>query len=159
MTALEFNSQLIKQSESLRGFAYRLTNDHENARDLVQDTVVKAITNRDKFSQSSHLKAWLITIMKNTFINSYRRNTLKNIYNDEIKYLFDRKFNSTENMINTKQIYQAIKELGNEYRIPFEKHLAGYKYQEIAEELNLPMGTVKSRIFLARTKLSKLISL
>lgn len=158
MTSIEFNAQLIKQSETLKGFALNLTRDKEDAMDLIQDTLLKAITYRERFSVSTNLKAWLITIMKNTFINNYRRSVLKNESIKEIKYLSSISDNTIETKINTKDINKAINLLQDEYKTPFKKYISGFKYHEIAEEMGVPIGTVKSRIFIARAKLSKRLS-
>jgi len=159
MTAIEFNQQLINQSGPLKNFAYSLTLNVEEAQDLVQDTFVKAVTYKDKFADATNLKAWLYTIMKNTFINSYRRSikTRKIITHSEDLTLLKPATNvnipSAESQINHKHIAKAIESLEDDYKIPFTRYFDGYKYKEIADELNLPIGTVKSRIFLARKKL------
>ena len=159
MTAIEFNQQLINQGTSLKKFAYSLTLNGEEARDLVQDTYVKAISYREKYMDATNLKAWLYTIMKNTFINNYRRSikTRQIIQQtDDLSLVKPAKgvnAPSAESQINEKEITSAINALDDDYKIPFVRYFDGYKYKEIADELNLPIGTVKSRIFLARKKL------
>lgn len=155
MTTIEFNTLLVEQSKSLKGFALNLTRDSEAAADLLQDTIVKAIQYRSSFVRSTNFKAWMITIMKNTFINNYRRNKLKENSFKEIAYTSSNKYNSTENIINTKDLQRNIDALSDEYKLPLERFISGYKYHEIAEEMNLPIGTVKSRIFFARNKVMK----
>ncbi len=159
MTAIEFNNQLISLHNSLRYFASTLTSSREEADDLIQDTYLKALLNRDKFAEDTNLKAWTYTIMKNTFINNYRRNTKANTIVDSTKDLYflnisrkDENF-QPEGVIATEEINASIGQLDEEQRLPFEMHTAGYKYKEIAEELNLSIGTVKSRIFFTRKKL------
>jgi RNA polymerase sigma-70 factor (ECF subfamily) len=159
MTAIEFNQQLINQRTPLKNFAYSLTMNIEEAQDLLQDTYLKAITYREKFVDASNLKAWLYTIMKNTFINNYRRNikTRQIIQQtDDLSYV--KVANgvgnpSADSQINHKELVKAVQNLEDEYKIPFTRYFDGYKYKEIAQELNLPIGTVKSRIFLARKRL------
>ncbi|NVN94775.1 MAG: RNA polymerase sigma factor [Bacteroidetes bacterium] len=159
MTAIEFNHSLLGLKDSLEYFAYSLTMNREDAKDLVQDTYVKAITYKDKFETNTNLKAWTYTIMKNTFINSYRRNIKANTIidnTDDLYYMnISRKSNmgSPESEIFTKEIQQSINRLEEDHRVPFEMHNAGYKYKEIAENLDLSIGTVKSRIFFTRKKL------
>jgi RNA polymerase sigma-70 factor (ECF subfamily) len=159
MTAIEFNQQLVNQRVSLRNFAYSLTMNNEEAQDLVQETYLKAIKYRDKFADATNLKAWLYTIMKNTFINSYRRNikTRQIIQQTDdlslVKPAAGANSPSAESQINEKEINKAINALDDDYKIPFTRYFDGYKYKEIADELDLPIGTVKSRIFLARKKL------
>lgn len=159
MTAIEFNRQLISQRLPLKKFAYSLTMNSEEAQDLVQDTYVKAISYREKFIDATNLKAWLYTIMKNTFINNYRRRIkTRQVIQQPGDLLLTGRISCTagssaDSVMNEKQIAKAINALEDEYKIPFTRYFDGYKYKEIADELNLPIGTVKSRIFLARKKL------
>ncbi len=159
MTAIEFNHSLLGLKNSLEYFAYSLTMNHEDAKDLVQDTYVKAITYKDKFETNTNLKAWTYTIMKNTFINNYRRNVKANTVidnTDDLYYMnIPRRTNmkSPESEMFTKEIQQSMNKLEDGHRVPFEMHNAGYKYKEIAENLDLSIGTVKSRIFFTRKKL------
>jgi len=159
MTAIEFNQQLINQRNPLKNFAYSLTLNSEEAQDLVQETYLKALKYRDKFADASNLKAWLYTIMKNTFINTYRRSVKTRqiiTQTDDMSLVRPMRGNDApgaESQINLKHITNAVDALEDEYRIPFKRYFDGYKYKEIADELDLPIGTVKSRIFLARKKL------
>ena len=148
---------------NLQRFAMSLTSDHDDALDLVQDTYVKALTNQDKFVDYSNLKAWVFTIMKNTFINNYRRGVKENTIIDGTKDLYfvnlpqDKGFVSPDSSFAEKEIDKAIESLSDDFKIPFRMHLQGYKYQEIAENLNLKIGTVKSRIFFTRQKLMEIL--
>lgn len=159
MTAIEYNQQLINQKTALKNFAYSLTMNTEEAQDLLQDTYLKAIIYREKFVDASNLKAWLYTIMKNTFINNYRRNVkARQIIQktDDLSYVkvaIGVGNPSAESQINHKELIKAVEALDDEYKIPFTRYFDGYKYKEIAKELRLPIGTVKSRIFLARKRL------
>jgi len=159
MTAIEFSHKLISLHDNLSYFANTLTNDREEAKDLIQDTYLKALTHKDKFADDTNLKAWTYTIMKNTFINNYRRNQKANTIVDNTEDLYylniPRKsdFVSPESELSTKEIKAGIAKLEVDQRRPFEMHTAGYKYKEIAENLNLSIGTVKSRIFFTRKKL------
>jgi RNA polymerase sigma-70 factor (ECF subfamily) len=163
MTAIEFNQQLINQRIPLKNFAYSLTLNSDEAQDLLQDTYLKALMYRDKFADASNLKAWLYTIMKNTFINSYRRSikTRQIIQQTEdlslVRALPGANMPGAESQINHKQIVNAIESLEDDYKIPFTRYNDGYKYKEIADELDLPIGTVKSRIFLARKRLMEIL--
>ncbi len=161
MTALEFSYSLNSMSDSLKPFAVRLTRDNEAAKDLLQETILKAYTNRDKFAVGTNLKAWLYTIMKNTFITNYQRAAKKNTFidtTDNLHYI-NSSDNITENLAHgnfaMKDINSAIETLNDTYRIPFLRHFSGYKYHEIAEELDIPIGTVKNRIHIARKKLKQ----
>ena len=163
MTTLEFNNNLIGMKSNLQRFAMSLTSDRETALDLVQDTYLKAITYKDKFVDFTNLKAWVFTIMKNTFINNYRRNVKENTIIDGTKDLYylnqphDKGYISPESNYAEGEIEKAIDSLDDEFRIPFRMHLEGFKYKEIADELRLKIGTVKSRIFFTRQKLMLLL--
>ncbi len=163
MTVIEFNHQLLSIRESLKAFAYSLTNNQEDAEDLVQDTYLKAITYREKFDPGTNLKAWAYTIMKNTFINNYRRNVRQNAFfdrSDDLYYLNSKsKYDgeSPDSLLRAKEIQKGIRQLSDEHRIPFLMHTRGYKYKEIAEKMGLSIGTVKSRIFFSRKKLMDLL--
>ena len=164
MTKIQFNNELLNLSNQLYFYALRLTSDPERANDLLQETMLKALTYRDKFTQNINFKAWLYTIMKNTFINDYRRNVkIRNTFDDsnnDFHLLFskDKVFPAPDSFYSTKEILKTIDELEDDYRIPFTMFLDGYKYKEIAEELDIPLGTVKSRIFFTRKKLEKSLS-
>jgi len=159
MTAHEFNNSLIQMKSNLQRFAMSLTSDRDSALDLVQDTYLKAITYKEKFVDYTNLKAWVFTIMKNTFINNYRRNVKENTIIDGTKDLYylnmpyDKGFVSPESTYSHDEIEKAIDSLNDEFRVPFRMHVEGYKYHEIAEKLGLKIGTVKSRIFFTRQKL------
>ncbi len=158
MTVLEFNYQVTTFQEKLNLFARSLTKNEEDAKDLLQDTILKAMKYRDKFVSPTNLKAWLYTIMRNTFINNYRRKKVVTMVHDDSPndYMLDRESAVTQSQtskIYTQEILNAVNELEEEYRVPFLKHYEGFKYKEIGEELNLPIGTVKSRIYIARQKL------
>lgn len=161
MTAIEFNTRIISERSSLKSYALSLTHNLEDAQDLLQDTYLKAIKYRSKFEDSTNLRAWLFTIMKNTFINAYRRNTkIKKLVSTGDEVALNRAFKQnsyeqSESRINAKAIIKEINGLTDEYKVPFTRYYNGYKYEEIAHEMNLPLGTVKSRIFLARKILMK----
>lgn len=163
MTALEFSYSIDKLSPSLKPFALRLTKDVEDANDLLQETILKAFTNRDKFTDGTNLKAWMYTIMKNTFITNYQRMVRRNTFidtTDNLHYI-----NSTDNSIENgaygefamRDINKAIHKLDDTYKIPFLMHFRGFKYYEIAEKLNIPIGTVKNRIHIARKELKAML--
>ena len=159
MTAVEFNHQMVNLKPNLEKFALSLTSDSEKAKDLLQETYLKAFANRDKFVEYSNLKAWAFTIMKNTFINNYRRAIKQNTRIDNTKDLYyinqtkEAKVGNPESALTFGEINNAINNLEDEYRLPFVLHTSGFKYKEIAEELDLKIGTVKSRIFFSRRKL------
>ena len=159
MTTEDFTTSLIEMKSNLQRFAMSLTSDRDSALDLVQDTYLKAITYKDKFVDYTNLKAWVFTIMKNTFINNYRRNVKENTLIDGTQDLYyvnmphDKGFISPESSYAQDEIEKAIDSLSNEFKVPFRMHINGFKYKEIADELGLKIGTVKSRIFFSRKKL------
>ncbi|AEL25062.1 RNA polymerase sigma factor [Cyclobacterium marinum] len=156
MTTLEFSYSLTKLSPSLKPFALKLTRDMDDANDLLQDTMVKAFTNKDKFTDGTNLKAWLYTIMKNTFITNYQRMVRRGTFVDTTENLHFINSGSTiiENGVYgdfaMNDITKAINRLDEVYKSPFLMHYRGFKYHEIAIKLNIPIGTVKNRIHIAR---------
>lgn len=159
MTTLEFTNQILQFQEKLSYFAISLTSDKDDADDLIQETYLKALSNKDKYSDQTNLKAWVYTIMKNTFINNYRRNykSSARINSTDDPYQLDTSRDKyivqPDSKYSEKEIMNVIDKLDDDYRLPFKMHLAGYKYKEISDELGLLIGTVKSRIFHARRKL------
>jgi RNA polymerase sigma factor (sigma-70 family) len=164
MTQIQFNNALLGLQDKLHYYALSLTTDREKAHDLLQETFLKALTYRDKFAQNTNFKAWIYTIMKNTFINDYRRNVkTRNTFDgsnkdNQSKFTKDSIDPGPDSSFSANEINKSIMALESEYRIPFTMFLDGYKYKEIAEELNLPLGTVKSRIFFTRKKLENALS-
>ncbi len=163
MSTTEFNSQFEGLTGSLNAFAYNLTKNQEDARDLYQETAFRAIINKDKFRPGTNFKAWLFTIMKNIFINNYRKKVKKNTIIDSTDNMFFLNSGSTviandaERNILMQELEKMITNLEDSIKEPFMMHYTGFKYQEIADQLELPLGTVKSRIFFARKALKKMI--
>lgn len=161
MSALTFNDRLLKMSDVLEYFALSLTKNKEDAEDLLQETLVKALTYQDKYTPGTNLKAWLHTIMKNTFINQYRKmkraNTVITTKDevDVLDFVPASVEHTPESTLAAKEINKLIDRLDDNIRVPFSMHLKGYKYKEIADYLNIPIGTVKSRIYFAKQSLMK----
>jgi RNA polymerase sigma-70 factor (ECF subfamily) len=161
MSNLEFVAQFDRFRISLYAFAINLTKDRELAQDLVQETAYKAFKYRDRYEPQTNLCAWLMTIMRNSFINDYRKRKRRQTFNDTTNndYLLDSGHQTVNNLgessLTVKEIQLAIESLEDWMRIPFMLHFGGYKYEEIAKELGLPLGTVKSRIFSARQRLKE----
>ena len=164
MSQIDFYTQFDELSSILNAFAYNLTRNSEDAKDLYQETAFRAMTNRDKFRPGTNLKAWLFTIMKNIFINNYRKRMKANTImdNTENLYYLNSGRNSIDNDADSNilidELTHLIDDLDDSTRIPFLMHYQGYKYQEIADHLELPLGTVKSRIFFARKDLKSQIA-
>ena len=163
MSQVEFHSRFHEISPLLQAFAYNLTKNNEDAKDLMQETAFRAMTNQDKFLAGTNLKAWLFTIMKNIFINNYRKKVKANtvLDNTENQYYLNSfshsAANAAEGGILLKELNSMVSALDDSIRIPFTMHFEGFKYQEIADDLKLPLGTVKSRIFFARKELKEKI--
>jgi RNA polymerase sigma factor (sigma-70 family) len=164
MSAPGFNEMLVNNSEFLRPFAINLTRDTEAANDLYQETLYKALANQEKYNAGTNIKAWLFTIMRNIFINNYRRKTKqKTIFdNTGTDFLLNSHqvtvSNAAESGIHIKEIQKAISELPEIFKTPFLLYFDGYKYNEIADALQEPLGTIKSRIHFARKLLKEQIS-
>ncbi len=161
MSTQEFQTKVIALQDFLKPYALNLTNDLEDTYDLLQETMFKALSNKEKFEQGTNIKAWLYTIMKNIFINNYRRKVKMRVSSDgtENNFYLNSGQQEEPNIAQSKMVMddlmRIVATLPDEYRLPFMRHYEGYKYQEIADELDLPLGTVKSRIFLARQELKK----
>ncbi|MEY4106791.1 MAG: hypothetical protein RL181_1133 [Bacteroidota bacterium] len=154
--------QLDKISPSLRAFALKLTNNTMDAEDLFQDTAFRIITNAEKYHAGTNFKAWAVTIMRNIFINNYRKKLRRNLVIDQTpnNYLLDSGTeaipNDGETSLELTELIGMVETLPEDFRKPFIMAFEGFKYEEIAEELGSPLGTIKSRIFFARKKLQKL---
>jgi len=165
MSTLEFNEVLLGNAEFLRPFAFNLTKDTESAKDLYQNTLFKALSNKDKYHAGTNIRAWLFTIMRNIFINDYRRKVKqKTIFdNSPNDFLINQKQatvnNAAESDLRIKEIQNYIKQLPEIFKTPFLLYFDGYKYNEIAEALEEPLGTIKSRIHFARKLLKEQICL
>lgn len=155
MSITEFNSMVLNHSESLKPFAISLTRDHEDAKDLCQQTLYKAFAYREKYEQGTNIKAWLFTIMRNIFINDYRRNARKKNVLDTVEYSQTLYANSSEINLRLREIEAAIHRLPSIFKTACLLYLQGYKYHEIALALNEPLGTIKSRIHFAKKVLQK----
>lgn len=159
MTSIDFKKTVQRETQSLRHYAYQLTRNVEDTNDLVQDTMLKALTYQDKFTDGTNLKGWLYTIMKNTFINNYRRMVKRNTFIDQTDndYYLDSVSHSVKNdaekKFMMKDIDEAIAHLPESLKKPFTMNSKGFKYHEIADILQIPIGTVKTRIFVARRQL------
>ncbi len=150
--------------DQLYRFAFKLTKDENRAKDLMQETAYMAFKNLSKFKPGTNFKAWISTILRNTFINGYRKAKVRKLASepvDDIMYKVDKQ-HYTQNQgisnINLKEIERKIDELKSKYKVPFLLHYSGFEYSEIASNLNIPIGTVKSRLFTARKQLQSSIS-
>ncbi|MBK8847198.1 MAG: RNA polymerase sigma factor [Bacteroidetes bacterium] len=161
MNTLSFTSKLEKEQKSLYNFALKLTENSDDAQDLLHDTLYKAMINEDKFMVGTNLKGWLFTIMKNIFINNYRRNKNSSVQSDNTEnqyYINNYSYSETNQALSRlefKDVHNAVQLLTDNLKIPFMMSFKGYKYEEIAAYLHIPLGTVKIRIHSARKKLKE----
>ena len=163
MNALQFQKKLLSMQENMMNFALMITANRDDAQDLMQDTTLKVLDNQEKFVDNINFKGWFLTVMRNIFINNYHKIVRTQTVVDQGVDLYnldvvnDSGFDSPDGAYQIKEITKAINSLNDELKIPFSMFLSGYKYNEIAEKLSVPLGTVKSRIFFARQELQKVL--
>lgn len=161
MTKVQFEQKILDLQNNMFHFALQLTANKDDAKDLLQETTLKALNNKDKFVENTNFKGWVLTIMRNIFINDYRKMVNNQTVIDKTENLYhlnlpqDSGLDTPESSLTVQDITQAINELNKDMKEPFSMLIAGYKYEEIAEKLNLPLGTVKNRIFLTRKVLQE----
>lgn len=161
MNTASFVQNLVNVQPELLSFAYKLTSDSEDAYDLLQETSLKALGNEEKYEDGTNFKGWIYTIMRNTFINSYRKVLRDRAYIDQSDNCcfsnqgYDIAVDTSEGNYDLKEMHRIVRLLPDEYRIPFLMYVSGFKYREIAEKLHLPLGTVKSRIYFTRKRLQR----
>jgi RNA polymerase sigma factor (sigma-70 family) len=155
MSSVEFQNLVLQHSDGLKPFAVSLTRDQEAARDLCQETLYKAFVYRHKYRPGTNIKAWLYTIMRNIFINEYRRNGRRKMVMDILKYFQNLHAHSSEMNVRLKEIDAAVHSLPQNFKTACLLYLQGYKYHEIAFALSEPVGTIKSRIHFAKKLLQK----
>jgi len=156
MENMPFDYQITTHKQMLFNFAFGFTKNFDDADDLVQDTFVKAIRYANLYTEGSNLQAWLYTILRNTFINDYRKSTMRNKIMDvagdftSSQLLKSSTTNRGIDRLVNEDINKAFNMLPDVYSVPFLRYFEGYKYCEIAVELGIPLGTVKTRIHVAR---------
>jgi len=163
MSTLEFQQRLVGLRQQLYYFALSLTKDRDDAQDLLQESMLRALMNREKFQDNTNFKAWLYTIMKNTFINDHRRGKRTAALMDRVEHERDQVRrvqvpDSPDGLVRMGEIKKSLSRLDDTFREPFTMHHEGYKYHEIADRLGIPIGTVKSRIFQARQRLMGMLT-
>ncbi len=163
MDAVTFEKELLVVRPKLYNYACQLTMCVEDAEDLLQETCLKIWTNAEKFITEQNFKGWAFTIMKNIFINDYRKNAKRKQINDSTPNDYFLNLTNVyaqetpDGTLSEKEIRNIVNKFNEELRTPFKYYLAGYEYKEIAETMGIPLGTVKSRIFFARKKLQKML--
>jgi len=161
MTAIQFQEKVLSIQKNMFSFAMMLTSNRYDAEDLLQETTLRVLDNKDKYVDNVNFKGWVLTIMRNIFINNYRKVLRSQIVVDQTGDLHhlnvseDSSRESPEETLSIKEIKFIINSLNDDLKIPFLMYLDGYKYNEISDKLELPLGTVKSRIFFARRELRR----
>ena len=159
--AADLTCRIIDMRDTLRTFTRKFTADQDESLDLVQDTILKALSYKSKFKENVNLKGWLFTIMRNTFINNYRKARRSKTTTDTTKELYylnvedTHTFSRPGSKFEYEEVWRNVHEIREELLVPFKMHTSGYKYNEIADHLNIPIGTVKNRIFHARKEIQK----
>src|ERR671912_577582 len=166
-----FDNEFMPHINSMYNFAYRLTLDPDDAKDLLQDTYLKAYRFIDSFQQGTNAKAWLFRILKNSFINDYRKKSkepskvdyqeVESYYNSEDvdrQITPDLRVEALQDMIGD-EISIALNSLDVDFRtVIILCDLEGFKYEEMAKILDIPIGTVRSRLHRARNLLKEKLS-
>lgn len=161
MIAVNFANNLLNIQSELFNMAYNLTSDRNSANDLLQETSLKVLMNQEKFQGQTNFRGWVFTIMKNIFINEFNRTTRNRTYVDQTDNLYflnagaNAQTESVEDTCTLGDIKRMVNSLPKDSRTIFNLYLAGYRYREIADRLNMPLGTVKSNIFFTRQYLQK----
>ena len=157
----KLTSKIVGMESELRHFALKLTADQDSANDLVQDCMLKALDNKEKFVHAQNFKGWMYTIMRNLFINNYRRVTREMSMMDDSYSIGRQNLLEVEDgerfeyAYDLKGLHKVINAVPESMRKPFLMYVAGFKYNEIAEKMGLPIGTIKSRLFFVRKRLQK----
>jgi len=161
MTLVEFTAEVGRIAPELRSLTYRFTKDRDESKDLVQDTLLRALHYRRLYRRDTNLKGWLFTIMRNIYINNFNKTRLERATRDRTRDLpflniaDDYTYRCPDGSAIMDEMWKEVNSIRKELREPFTMHLAGYLYEDIAEKLKIPLGTVKSRIFHARKEIQK----
>ena len=160
----EFDTEFLPHADALYNFAFRLTHNVDDANDLVQEAFMKAYRFINSYEKGTNAKAWLFRILKNGFINDYRKkskqpskvdyNEVESYYNSEdgesVQSTSDMRTESTKDKMGD-EVAIALSSLDIEFRtIIILSDLEGFKYEEMAKILDIPIGTVRSRLHRAR---------
>ena len=159
----QFEQDILSMSDELKAFAMRLAEGNEAvADDLLQESLLRIMTNADSYIAGTNLKAWSFTVMRNTHLNNLRRRVVEERYirqKEKAISLFvdEERDNACDNETLYKNICELICSLPMEYSVPLRLLIKGYRYSEIADILALPLCTVKNRIHVARVRMRIII--
>ncbi len=164
MTYLSVQQQLLNLQDKLYRHAVGITGNVDDAKDLLQETSLQVLNKEEKYTADTNFKAWVFTLMKNVFINNYRRSAIEQrILKENITTSF---FAADDQVslfcddidVSISDLRQAIMKLEDKYKNPISLLLAGYSYQEISDKTGISVGTLKSRAFEGRKKLRNILS-
>ena len=161
MTRFEFSRELQSHKDLLFSFALKISRNYQDAQDLFQDAFIRGFKYRNRFEPGTNFRAWMATIIRHTLIDNYRKKQQRPFLNEPIeKFAFavenkNAIANSGEQNLRLQELLSHLNALKNRYRTPFLMHYKGYEYKEIAEYLDIPIGTVKSRLNTARSMLKQ----
>ena len=156
-----FAGNLVRIQEQLFFYALQLTEDREDALDLVQETSYKALKNQTRLHNDEHIRAWLYTILKNTYINYLRSSHYRqmvhdtDVLNQYSAQSLDSWEEQPDELLIKKELHEIIQLLSDKYEKPIQMFLRGYSYKEISQHMSIPIGTVKSRIHLGKKQIRK----
>lgn len=159
MENFNFNERVVGMQAELYRFAYKLTTDYDSANDLLQECNLKAFSNREKLVMTDNFRAWMYTIMRNIFINNFRKSAHEVMlttpeYDEYLKHtLLSPDADRFDTIYDLKELQRVLNSMPEEYKKPFFMFASGFKYREIADKMRLPIGTVKSRLHFVRGKL------
>lgn len=158
MNTLEFSNSYETFKPLFVGFSMKLTRDVNNAADLMQESFLKAFECMERFEDGTNFKAWMSTIIRNTFINGYRKSKVRTDNADRVMNLSpSHTSNSGYSNLEMLRIQSYINQLPEDQAKPFMMYFEGYKYEEIADLMEVPLGTIKSRIYYARKFLKNVL--
>ncbi|KAA6347175.1 ECF RNA polymerase sigma factor EcfG [termite gut metagenome] len=153
-----FRESLEKAQGELFRHAFRFTSNKEDAEDLLQETCLKALINEDKYIPDTNFNAWIYTIMRNIFINDYRKLHRRKISVESIDlHCLSEPTDAPDARVKVKEMVHLINTLPVKHKKALQLYIVGFKYEEIAGKLNMPLGSVKSNVFFARQRLSNII--
>ncbi len=166
----DFEANAMPFMDSLYNTAFRMARNAEDAEDLIQETYLKAYKYYDKFREGTNFKAWLFKILKNTFINKYRKNQkvptqsdfadIEGVFEDQVSEQYQGSISDPETHFFESrmdgQVHEALQSIPADYRLAvLLADLEGFAYKEVAEILDVPVGTVMSRLYRGRRPLEK----
>ena len=161
---IDYTKEIEKISKPLFAFSKKLSKTNEDAEDLFQDTMLLIFENIDSFSDGTNFKGWCYTIMRNCFISKVRKKSIDQVIikgspaDDFLEHSTLHNFNNGLEDLKMDDLLKLIDQIPEKNSTPFLLFFEGYQYHEIGEQLNLPIGTIKSRIHFARKELQNKIN-